>query len=316
MHKIGIQSIGAIPVKFDDTQIYETKELADAYRNLKEAGIDCIDLGFDEYLNCNRATEGNVDKFLNRPIEELWKDFSIHAKLAKENGITFEQMHAPFPVWQKDKPEVNEIMTRIVSNTIELCARMGGKYIVVHPVTLAYDYGKQEEHDFNIEMYKTFIPVARKCKVTICLENLFLERNGHLCEGVCSDIQEAVDMIDELNAFAGEELFGFCYDVGHANILGKNLCKSVTTLGNRLKILHIHDNDGVSDLHSMPFTFCRSWFGLSTDWDGFLRGLREIGYQGVLNFEVFRCMQSFPSELHPALMKLFADMGHYFSERI
>ena len=121
-------------------------------------------------------------------------------------------------------------------------------------------------------------------------------------------------MIDELNAYAGEELFGFCFDVGHANILGKNLYQAVLTMGKRLKILHIHDNDGVSDLHTMPYTFARSWFGSSTDWDSFLKGLREIGYEGVLNFEVFRCMQTFPRKLHPSVMKLYADMGKYFSK--
>lgn len=123
-------------------------------------------------------------------------------------------------------------------------------------------------------------------------------------------------MIDELNEAAGEELFGFCFDVGHANILGKNLYQAVVTLGDRLKILHIHDNDGISDLHTMPYTFMRSWNGLSTDWDGFLRGLRDIHYTGVLSFETSRCMEGFPRELHPSVLKLTADIGKYFSERI
>ena len=30
-------------------------------------------------------------------------------------------------------------------------------------------------------------------------------------------------MIDELNGIAGEEILDFAFDVGHANILGKNL---------------------------------------------------------------------------------------------
>ncbi|MBR1931647.1 MAG: sugar phosphate isomerase/epimerase [Lachnospiraceae bacterium] len=306
MHKIGIQSMGAISME----------RLEEGYRRLREAGVDCVDFGFDEYLPCGKVYEEKVDDFLDRPMEELWESFKPHVELAQKYGLTFEQMHAPFPMWQKGRKEISEKMSRITRNTIELCGRMGGKYIVVHPINLAYEYSKQEERDFNMEMYKSLIPTARQHHVMICLENLFLERNGHLMEGICSDFTEAASMVDELNAWAGEELFGFCFDVGHANILGKNLYQSVLTLGERLKILHIHDNDGVSDLHTLPYTFARSWFGVSTEWDGFLRGLREIGYRGVLNFEVFRCMQAFPEELHPAVLKLLADMGGYFSRQI
>lgn len=143
-----------------------------------------------------------------------------------------------------------------------------------------------------------------------------MERNAHLMEGMGSDFAESVRLIDELNEAAGEELFGFCLDVGHANLLGKNMYQSLLTLGDRLKILHIHDNDGVSDLHTMPFTFERSWNESSTDWEGFLCGLKEIGYRGVLNFEVFRLMNSFPQQLHPALLSLLAETGRYFSTKI
>lgn len=309
MHKIGIQSIGAICRDSTDT-------IEASYRRIKEAGIDCVDFGFDEYLPCGLVYEDKINDVLNRPIEEVWKDFQIHGEMAKKYGITFEQMHAPFPMMQKGRDAINEKMLRITVNSMALCARMGGKYIVVHPINMAYEYSKQEEHDFNIEMYRKLIPAAKEHHLIICLENLFLERNGHLMEGICSDFAEAAAMVDELNAIAGEEVFGFCFDVGHANILGKNLYQAVLAMGNRLKILHIHDNDGISDLHTMPYTFARSWNPVSTEWEGFLKGLKEIRYQGVINFEVFRCMQSFPVELHPAVLRLFADMGHYFSKRI
>lgn len=158
--------------------------------------------------------------------------------------------------------------------------------------------------------------MAKKCGIVICLENMFIDQKAHLTEGACSDFVEAAAWIDELNEIAGEEIFGFCFDVGHANILGKNLYQSVLALGGRLKILHIHDNDGVSDLHTMPYTFARSWNSAATDWEGFLRGLREIKYEGVINFETFRCMESFPEELHPFVLRLLAEMGRYFSAQI
>lgn len=306
MHKIGIQSTGSI-IQGD---------IEAGYRRIKEAGFDCVDFNFDEYLHCTMVYRGEINEVLDREVEEVWKDFAPHAKAAADCGLTFVQMHAPFPLRQKGMDEVNAKMFRITENCMDICSRMGGRYLVVHPVTLSYECSKKEEHDFNMEMYQSLIPLAKKYGIVICLENMFMDQNGHLTEGVCSDFVEAAEWIDELNTVAGEELFGFCFDIGHANILGKNLYQSVMALGDRLKILHIHDNDGISDLHTMPFTFARSWNPPATDWEGFLRGLREINYKGVINFETFRCMESFPKELHPSVLRLLADMGKYFSGRI
>lgn len=306
MNKIGVQSTGSI-IQGD---------IEAGYRRIKEAGFDCVDFNFDEYLHCTMVERGEINAVLDRPVEEVWEDFKMHKRAAAECGLIFEQMHAPFPLRQKGADEVNAKMLRITKNCIDVCARMGGRYLVVHPVTLAYACSKREEHDFNMEMYQELIPMAKKCGIVICLENMFIDQKAHLTEGACSDFVEAAAWIDELNGIAGEEIFGFCFDVGHANILGKNLYQSVLALGGRLKILHIHDNDGVSDLHTMPYTFARSWNPAATDWEGFLRGLREIKYEGVINFETFRCMESFPGELHPFVLRLLAEMGRYFSAQI
>ena len=306
MNKIGVQSTGSI-IQGD---------IEAGYRRIKEAGFDCVDFNFDEYLHCTMVERGEINAVLDRPVEGVWEDFKMHKRAAAECGLIFEQMHAPFPLRQKGADEVNAKMLRITKNCIDICARMGGRYLVVHPVTLAYACSKKEEHDFNMEMYQELIPMAKKCGIVICLENMFIDQKAHLTEGACSDFVEAAAWIDELNGIAGEEIFGFCFDVGHANILGKNLYQSVLALGGRLKILHIHDNDGVSDLHTMPYTFARSWNPAATDWEGFLRGLREIKYEGVINFETFRCMESFPGELHPFVLRLLAEMGRYFSAQI
>jgi len=306
MHKIGVGSMG----------IVDKENPENGYKMLKEAGFDCVDFNFDAYLNINDVMRGDINDFFDRPIDDIWQDLKPHAEAAVKYGLSFDHMHAPFPMLIKDHEDWSEKMTRITKNCMEICARMGGRYIVVHPVSLAYECSKQEEHDFNIGLYKELIPTARQCGVVICLENMFVEKNFHMMEGVCSDFKEAADMIDELNAMAGEELFGFCFDVGHANLLGKNLYQSLVTLGKRVKMLHIHDNDGLSDLHSLPYTFGRSWQGICTDWEGFLKGLSAIGYDGVINFETYRAMFNFPKELHPQVLSLIVSTGRYFSEQI
>uniref|UniRef100_UPI0040563319 sugar phosphate isomerase/epimerase family protein n=1 Tax=Acetatifactor sp. TaxID=1872090 RepID=UPI0040563319 len=306
MHKVGMLTSGVL----------QEGNIEEGYRMMAEAGFDCIDFNFDAYLSINDIYAGKINDVYDRPMDEMWADFKVHADLIEKYGLTVGQTHAPFPSMMRGDDATSEKLMRITMNTMELSHRMGSRYIVVHPVTLAYECSKQEERDFNMEMYKKLIPAAKKFKQMICLENMFLEINYHLMEGVCSDFTEVSAMIDELNEYAGEELFGFCFDVGHANVLGKNMYQSLVTLGDRLKILHIHDNDGISDLHSMPYTFMRSWSGSGTDWDGFLKGLKAIHYEGVLSFESGRCIEGFPRELHPSVLKLTADIGKYFAKCI
>lgn len=76
-------------------------------------------------------------------------------------------------------------------------------------MTLAYACSKREEHDFNMEMYQEPIPMAKKCGIVICLENMFIDQKAHLTEGACSDFVEAAAWIDELNGIAGRRFLDF-----------------------------------------------------------------------------------------------------------
>lgn len=51
---------------------------------------------------------------------------------------------------------------------------------------------------------------------------------------------------------------------------------------------------------------------LLIDWDGFVAGLREIGYRGNLCFETFRCMSVYPKDVHPQLLDLISAIGRHF----
>ena len=86
-------------------------------------------------------------------------------------------------------------------------------------------------------------------------------------------------------------------------------------MDDRLKVLHIHDNDGVADLHQIPFTFTKTRENMpSTDWDGFIRGLRNIKYDKVLNFETAPVLSSFPQEMKLDTLKFLAKIGKYFKD--
>lgn len=153
--------------------------------------------------------------------------------------------------------------------------------------------------------------------ITICIENLYGGIGGHLVEGPCCDARKAAARIDRMNERYQAEVLGFCFDTGHANLVGLDFEDFLTTLGSRLKVLHIHDNDGVADLHQIPFNFTRARENVtSTDWEGFIRGLRKIGFDQVLSFETAPVLTAFPQELKAQALTLIAQIGAYFAKKI
>ena len=79
----------------------------------------------------------------------------------------------------------------------------------------------------------------------------------------------------------------------------------------------MHENDGIADLHQMPYTFTRTRENNSVlDWDGVLLGLKEAGFEGVLSFETAPVLDCFPIELKEEALKMIASIGRYFAGRL
>ncbi len=305
MLRIGIQSrllLGEKPEKTD-------------FQRIKTAGFNCIDLNLDRFLTNRLIYSGKLNHFFDRPVKELFDFFKEYHQMALNEGLEFSQIHAPYPFYVYGREADRDYLHMVAEKSIAVCAALHSPYLVMHPYKLSYQMGKEREYQENINFFQSLIPVSEKYGVKICLENLYESVGGRICEGVCADPHEAAAYIDTLNQIAGEERFAFCFDTGHANLFGKNMRETIRILGDRLQVLHIHDNDGIGDLHQMPFTFTRELAGeVSTDWKGFLHGLKEIGYTGVLSFETFGALQCFPEELWESVLKMIADIGKYMAK--
>ena len=152
---------------------------------------------------------------------------------------------------------------------------------------------------------------------SLCIENLYTGTGGHIVEGTCCNARKAAERIDRINQQYGAEVLGFCLDTGHANLVGLNFEDFIARLGKRLKVLHIHDNDGIGDLHQIPFTFTKTRENTAaTDWEGFLNGLRHIQFDQVLSFETAPVLSAFPKEMKPQALRFIADIGTYFADKI
>ena len=286
----------------------------------KANGIDGVDFGFD----CYTVANGHRDRFFSgQSIDELKAFFTPYKEAFERHGIEVVQTHPPFPTVKfvdgKDeaKEDYNARALNAVKKSLELTAFFGCKYAVVHPAHGVLDMDLDEQKKANMKYYSGLIDDARRHGVTVCLENMWNRRNGGaIVDSACSNPYEACDYIDTLNDMAGEELFGFCFDVGHANLTGKNMRNDLRILGKRVKVLHIHDTDKLEDKHTLPYAYTGSQ-GLSvTDYVGFIAGLRDIGYEGNINFEIGNAFKAFPAPTHPALCALVASIGKYFESEI
>lgn len=307
MLRIGVQTKNVV----NDEQPEE------GFALLKQAGFSCVDFSLNGYLLNTSLYQSKINPFFDQSVQELEAFFTPHKKAAQSAGITVNQMHMPYPVYVPGADrEINDYLKNVVATkSMKVCAFFQCPYIVIHGFKLARFLGSEEKEWEQTERFiRSIAPIAKEMGITICIENLYDGIGGHLLEGPCCDARKAVERIESINDSYHAEALGFCFDTGHANLVGIDMESFITTLGSHLKVLHIHDNDGISDLHQIPFTFTKTRENRpSTDWDGFVRGLQKVPYRGTLSFETAPVLSAFPEALKQDALKLIARVGTYFA---
>jgi len=306
MIEIGVQTKG----------ICKEDEFVYGMAKIHRAGFTRVDFNLDIYLKNTDVYGGNLNTFFDQETDALFRYFAPLKDAMDKYGIKPSQMHAPYPVKVKDKEEQNNyMMEEVIPKSLAIAGFLSIPWVVVHPIKMQYYAGKEAERQENLAYFKSLISFLKKYNVRVCVENLYESMNGRIVEGVCADPEDVVWYIDSLNEYAGGELFGLCLDTGHLQLVHRDPYRYIKTVGNRIKLLHLHENDFIGDLHQMPFTFGNDEVrGL--DWESVIRGLREVGFDGTLSFETFPCMNSFPKGLREEVLKMIYEIGVYFREEI
>ena len=284
------------------------------FRLMHELGFEAADFGMGRFLLPADIKAGtNTGSLMDGPFEAMIPALDEIRNAAEKYGIGFAQTHAPFPSWEWGQDELNRRMEHVLDNSILVTAYLGAPYCVIHPAKANEDRNSpspKEEWQANHDMYARLIPQLREYGVVACLENMFCSgAEGNRYAAACSDYSEAAQWVEALNREAGAECFGFCFDTGHCNLVRQNLRRAVLQLGSTLKCLHMHDNVAHLDQHLAPYMG-------SICWPEFLKGLREIGYKGDLNFETFRVLDVFPPRLHRTCLQLIAETGRLFLDEL
>ena len=300
MLKIGVQS----------SHWYDEKHPEESMKLIHDCGFESIDYNIHLFFLPKSIRANERSEFFEQSIDEILDHYRPLKAAAERWQVEIGQLHAPFPLHIEGNDELNDYLIMTVEKSCAVSQFLNCPAVVVHPFI---HKDKETERQVNLTMYRRMIPFAKRYGVKLCLENLYSDFNGRPIEGCCADAAEACWYIDTLNAEAGEEIFGFCFDIGHANLVGRNVLEFIRTLGPRLTILHIHDNMGEKDSHLIP---CTQWYPGGVDWDSFIQGLKEIGYRGPLAFETFRGINLLPEDVHEEGLKLVSASGRSFRRRI
>lgn len=209
--------------------------------NIKKAGFDGVTLWWSD----DNSAFGN-DNYRNNP------------EIARKIGLSIEGIHASFQdinnIWLDNLAEKE--LTDYYIKVVKDCAKENIPSIVMH-LTGA------DPPPFNtlgLSRIRKIVDAADNYNIKLALENL---RRLNYLDYVLQNITSSN--------------LGFCYDSGHHNCMTPNI-DLLSLYGNRLFSLHLHDNDGINDLHSLPFDG-------TIDWNIIMDKLAKLNYKSPLTLE-------------------------------
>jgi sugar phosphate isomerase/epimerase len=151
---------------------------------------------------------------------------------------------------------------------IELFAKLGAKWMNLHPDRHAPFHARSFFIEQNLKTIRELLPLAQEFGVGLMIENVPGEFNSR------SQLGDLLDKSPEL---------GLHLDIGHCNLMvpSNTADEIIRAYGGRIRHVHIHDNKGgYADLH-LPL-------GVGNiDFKPALKALQLWGYDSTITLEVF-----------------------------
>lgn len=178
---------------------------------------------------------------LDRGHEKFTATLEEIVELCKKIDLEIETGHAPYKdpdvntFWSEDKE--GDIIEEMYMESLRFASKHNIKNVVFH-MHFENDY---ELNEAGIKRLKRMVKYAEENNVNVAVENLYSYK----------ELEYIFQAIKSPN-------LGMCFDSGHENFLTKN-ADFLHKFGNRLKAVHLHDNNGIKDEHKTPFTGTINW---------------------------------------------------------
>ncbi|MDF2659954.1 MAG: sugar phosphate isomerase/epimerase [Paenibacillus sp.] len=147
------------------------------------------------------------------------------------------------PIWELNLASarfemISQYSYEVYKECLEWSAHIGAEQMVVHPSLYSTRlFMRKESQQRSIDNLKRLGEVAQKLKIDLAVENVGFH------EFALFDEDEFVQLFEQIPTISA------LVDVGHAHINGWNTPELLRRLGTRLSAVHLHDNDGIDDLH-------------------------------------------------------------------
>lgn len=154
------------------------------------------------------------------------------AACARELGLAIDNVHLSCDgmsdIWY-DTPRGEAIYERLCRELREL-GELGIGIGVVH-ATYGPNAIPEEQLPVGLARFRKAVALGRACGVRLAIENTRVAR-------------PVTYLLDNIR----DDFFGFCWDSGHENFCSPEI-DFLSSYGDRLIAMHLHDNDGTNDMH-------------------------------------------------------------------
>ncbi len=269
--KIGF-SIGALQAKYGDRE---------ALAIAKRIGADAVDFSLDKKGDDYR-TEGSVYSKSDEDITAYFKELGAYAR---EIGLVISQTHGKITGFRNIREEDDALVENIRRDCLATAA-LGAPVCVIHNATsihLGPDPDPALMQKLSYELFSRVVPYAEKYGVKIATETFgdAVKFSSVDFFGDIDEFMKAYDVIKSDARFADH--FTVCADTGHSNKAWRfgnpTAGDVIRRIGRDVTVLHLNDNDTLTDQHKMPFSG-------TIDWKDTFDALDEIGYDGIYNMEL------------------------------
>lgn len=211
----------------------------EGYSLIKKAGFDAIDFNMQRGFFLLKNNSFSLD---------YYEKISKHKREIENNELCVSQTHAPYYTSEKymNNKKAFECYLDAVEQSLLTSIYLGSKRFVLHPLH-RYGWMKESEFELTLKMIDRVYAIANKEEVHICLENLPYS--------FCGDYESHIEYIKMFKQYDIKA----CFDTGHSRICNESPLQHLINLRDYVYAVHIHENDGTSDMHNRISMNCQEW---------------------------------------------------------
>ena len=215
--------------------------------NIDERAKKIKEFGFSSVITC-------ADKKFNYQNGSIRKQVKVFRKYNLKLSSLHMRYNASELHFFFEEGRKGEKLKRLLIKDVKIASKYGFTCVVVH---LDGNYSEIGE-----KRLRQVLSVCEKLNVPLAIENL---RHKQIFFDVFKNIKH--------------KMLKFCYDAGHNNAFDKNY-DYFKNFGDKLITLHLHDNDGTFDQHTL------TCFSGNINWDNIAKNLAQYNNLS-LDYEVF-----------------------------